>query len=1069
MVPIKQIIYQSGVDHIYKLVVPSGNFAGEYVINQPSGWEEVDSVININEDRFNVEDFIIGGTVKLLFSEFSNKTAFDLLKNVYNEQGGDARVIFKWFVEFEGVLYDILSDNFEINFNKRKEGFEQTMMALEYELIKSESENKLYAREETTVDLFSDKDLDENTITPVTTFNIGYKKGNKILTNFYTYDFSQDRLGAIAYDRTGQFFSFQRSDNYEFGNNSNNYASYQNYGPGIRTYQGPFASTDITLKLLKVEITELSIEIRRGDHTAPNATLYAVIRNGDTFVRREKIKDAEPLPVTGGTDGIITIDSGIWDLGTLQKDQNITFEIQSNEGVNIAAVPRKTSTTIKLTVNMESPLVKTKGVRLIEALNQIAKNYTSGEIMAESFILGPGGSFYNTSISTGMYLRGLPDDFLTQKIKTSMKDLFHEGCSKLLALGYDVINDKMIVEDIAYFFKDYKVYDLSEKQYFNEDFSIDHDDNLSYNLLQFGSKKYSTEIKFDIRNFNTTAEISTPIKKNKSKFDMQTDLIIDEFKIQELVEDKSSSTNENDDDKVLIDMVEAINHWDSGVFENCQHSDDGGKLLLNCTQTPFDTTLIQIGSYIEITEGINQGQWQVISIDGTRMKVNKSTGIETGAGDTPIRYLIPSLIKNRTNEGFFVYGETIFNPQTTTNIRHNPKYQMARWWPYFGSGLRKKLDSENLKVTSYKNNSEAKVKIIGSDMTNELPGDVIVGGNEPLSRMRNFQRTFFNGEKIQISYNRVTWEEFFMLYVNWRYGEDNDRTKSRGYIPCNTPYGIYDVYPFGQEAFKHNKSTNELTIRGKIKGKSVDNPVLLSVVQENRNTLTLTWDYLMEYVNPLIKIQYSLDGANWETVHTVTNVKTATFSNDIFNSILTGTNVYFRIVINTADYYNKVSNTRLVTWQFNDWILREISRTENTNCGYSYLTLEVTGTVDLVIKWNYEDDPGGGNYIATDLVANTTIASFDSPYGSGNADEQILPLNLSGETKTIYIQLKNSDKTASGTPLNCNSGNMLYTVDSSLNIEFKDLATDETTSFFLRSRIFKRYIDLPLDPDPGTP
>lgn len=215
--------------------------------------------------------------------------------------------------------------------------------------------------------------------------------------------------------------------------------------------------------------------------------------------------------------------------------------------------------------------------------------------------------------------------------------------------------------------------------------------------MSFGSKKYSTNVRDDIKNFTTKAEFSTPIKSVKNKFDKETELIIDEFKIQELIEDKTTSTNDNDDDLVLIDMVNLTDYWDTGVFENTVHSIDGGYLQLNCTTTPFDTTMIEVGVLVEITEGLNAGQWTVISIDLSKMKLSKTTSIQEGINDTPIRYRIASLTKNRTNDGF-TDPANIRNFETATNIRHNPKYHMARWFPWFGSGLRKKLNTELIRI-----------------------------------------------------------------------------------------------------------------------------------------------------------------------------------------------------------------------------------------------------------------------------------------------------------------------------------------------------------------------------------
>ncbi|WP_336716258.1 hypothetical protein [Chryseobacterium mucoviscidosis] len=1060
MVLIQHILNETGISQIFKLIVPNGVHSGTYIIKTPDGWNEVDSIVNINDELFNVEDFIIGNNTKLKFTKFYDPIAFDLIENVYREQAGDGRIIFKWLAEKDGIEYDLLLENFELNLNKYSKQFEKTKFKIELELQKREDQNKLSAREDITIDLFGTKDLDENVISAVETFQIGYKKGNKYLSNFYTFDISQPTLGTFERKYKNIFMSFMKSDDFQLGENNNMFASYLNTaGPFPRTYQGPFIFSNTTLPNLKVEISNMNLYISKGPSSAANATLKAIFKVGETSVRTVILKSTD-------SNGIIKIDNEIFDIGDLKPGQNLSFEIITNEDVNIGYYVINNNTSIEISSNLESPLVKTKGVRLITALNQIVKNYTASGLSVVSNILGAGGKFHNTSISTGMYLRGLPDIYVSQKMKTSFKNLFYDGCAKLLALGYDVLGNNVVIEDIDYFFKEIKSYDLSEKQYINEGFKIEIDKDIIYNSMQFGSKKYSTNVKDDIKNFTTTSEFTTPVKSTKSKLDKETVLIIDEYKIQELIEDQTKSTNDNDDDLVIIDMVNATDYSDTGVFENCVHTNESGFLFLTCNITPFDTTLIQVGSSITIVEGLNVGTWTVLNIDLQKMKLNKTSGIQEGVVDTPIKYTIPSLIKNRTSDGF-TNPQNIRNFETCTNIRHNPKYQMARWFPWFGSGLRRKTNSEIIKVTNYKNNSIAQMQINSADLSNELPGLVIVGENETLGRLRDYKPTFFNGEKIEISYHNVTFQEFFQIYNNWKFGAEGDRNLSRGFISCNTPEGIYDIYPFGQEAFSHNKAKNTLSIKGKVKGKSVDNPILLSVTQIDKNTVTLTWDYVVDYVNPIIKIQYSLDGANWDNIHTVTNVKTATFSDSVFNSILTGETVYFRIIANTADYYNKVSNSLAIEWQFNDWIIKEVSRIENVNCGFSYLTLEIKGTVNLNIKWNYEDIPGGGNYTAIDLADNSVISEFTSAYGLGETDENTTTHALTNQTKQFSITLKNSNKNSDEVVLNCSSGNQIAIVNAILAIEVKDLATNDVTTFNLSAETIKKYFQRP--PNPTDP
>ena len=681
---IKHIFYENGVTRIFKMIVPEGNYQGEYEIGMPDGWGQSDSIVNVDEEHWFVKDFIIGDNVKLRFWEASNKIAFNLLKNVYNEQKGDGHVIFKWIGIKDGVEYDLLKDNFEFNFNKYNELPGKSMMKIEIELIKSEARNKLFNRDDTTIDLFAEKDLDENVIAPVNTFTLGYKKGDKVLSNFYNYD--QSQFEATALSNTFQFPSFVRSEDHGFGDNTNDYCGYKNYGL-VQKYQGPFVYTNITLKKIKIEITNFHVYLD-SNSGPPTVNLHAVIKgpNVDAWIH---LKQSELKTEGGVTFSEIKIDRDVYDLKdyvNLLPGQTLDLVLTSDVKFIFQAV--KTNTTIEITSNMESPMVKTNGIRLIDGLGTIIRNYTSSQLNIASNFIGPGGTYYNTSISTGIYLRGLPSAFtIGQKIKSSFKSMFSDGAAKLLTLGFDILNDTVIVEDINYFFKDLRFYDLTNKDYIFEGFKVESDKDVTFNSLLFGGKKYSTKIKDDIRNFITTAEFSTPIKSVKNKFDKQTELIIDEYKIQELIEDKTSSTNDNDDDLVMIDMVEQTNYWDYGIFDNCIHSFGGGYLVLTCTEISFDTTMIEAGTQVEITEGINAGTWNVVAIDGPKIALNKTTGVQEGIADTPIRYRVNSVIKNRALTDGFGDPDYIRNPETSTNARHNPKYHMARWFPYFGSGL----------------------------------------------------------------------------------------------------------------------------------------------------------------------------------------------------------------------------------------------------------------------------------------------------------------------------------------------------------------------------------------------
>ena len=70
----------------------------------------------------------------------------------------------------------------------------------------SESASRMANRDDTSVNLFSEKSLDDNTIAKANYTNIVYKHGNKLLQNFYFY----------KPDQREDIFSFRYSSRWFF-------------------------------------------------------------------------------------------------------------------------------------------------------------------------------------------------------------------------------------------------------------------------------------------------------------------------------------------------------------------------------------------------------------------------------------------------------------------------------------------------------------------------------------------------------------------------------------------------------------------------------------------------------------------------------------------------------------------------------------------------------------------------------------------------------------------------------------------------------------------------------------
>ena len=882
---IKNIQYLCGVGQIFRLEVLTGKYEGIHEIQEPDGFDSLDISIDVNEEYYNIDNFILGETSKIKILEYNDKRTFDIIKGVYDEQGGDGQILFRWYVVHNGVEKDILGNGFEINLNKYQLNYENSQRVIECEIKKREAQNKFYTREDTTINLFAKKNLDENQIEPIGSREIVLKaEEEKVQTiwwmegeidpnrNWFNYlgprivDVNVRPVGVgkpIYNTATRPFPMFNiKADTRQIGQNFDKYGGYfmavevkgNDYDVdtswistkkmAIKYISAPYSSdeqwsllntelnhTNVTLSISNINFKARKIvkfdpryfnEIEKAK-PLPFHMMAEIEYRGGGINQRHTLHLASSEPLEGTDFGHIQFNNKEFDLGDIPAGSKVWVYLHFPEGIEQSQFYfGDTKSSITISSSIDKLGRKSRVVSLFDAIDKVAENYSDGKIRLVSNILSEGGKYANQYVATGSFLRGVANIFLgEEKINTSFKSLFYEGAAPLLALGFDVIENKLIVEDIDYFFKDVQAYDLTNKDFVQENLTIENDKDISYNNLIFGTKKYSTIKKGYIFNFNTKMVCSTPIKSVKKKLDKTTGFIIDEYKIQDLLDDTNDNTNDNDDDLVLIDTITG-SYVDSGSFPDVVHSDAGGVLTLTASKSPWDTLPFKVGEKIKIVEGLNVGEYTILAIKSHTLTLDKRVGIEQGTILTKIEHTLTDVIKNRnaTATDGFISAEGVKNKRTAVNLYHNPKYHMKRWFPLFGGGLSKKPNGENIIVTNYKNNGKIEVEP-DTDKIPHLPKEKdILNENINLERLRRSSRILFGTENIEITLTNVTFEEFYNLYNRWRIGEDiytGEKIPSRGYIDVYIGGETYSIYPFGTEALQYDKGANELTIKGKIK------------------------------------------------------------------------------------------------------------------------------------------------------------------------------------------------------------------------------------------------------------
>ena len=421
-----------------------------------------------------------------------------------------------------------------------------------------------------------------------------------------------------------------------------------------------------------------------------------------------------------------------------------------------------------------------------------------------------------SSFSLG--IRGVEEN---PSLKLNFNEFFENGVSRLMALGCDMTAERLKVEDMSFFFKDVETADLSEYSFSRNGFKFLADDGSKFNTLKTGSKRFSTEQDQDLGNFNTKVELTTPLITRGQAFDIETSNVIDSYKIAELLQDQSTATNEGDDDAILLDIVDLGSYEDTGVIQGVEHSNKDGDLVLEQFGISWTTYEIKAGDTIEILDPINIGTWRVKSVSTTLLTLD-GTGrnIETGNRTTTIKLFLGSIIKNRTNEGFLTLTG-IEEPTTTSNVGHNPIFQLLRWYGLWGSGLSRKPLQEKILVNDYKNNGEVTVKVNPADFPYEYPNETTLNADRSGQEIRDGGlRPLFSGDRVEIKIAHIKFSQFFEIYNNWRYGFNKDDSTSFGYISLPNPFEKdrkLKVFPMGDNCFQHKKGFNTLTIRGLVK------------------------------------------------------------------------------------------------------------------------------------------------------------------------------------------------------------------------------------------------------------
>lgn len=465
-----------------------------------------------------------------------------------------------------------------------------------------------------------------------------------------------------------------------------------------------------------------------------------------------------------------------------------------------------------------APASKSKFISPIDAFNQTFKQASEVNydlVKSTFFTEGCGKNLFMTN---GFNVRGFIEDgrnilkLSPQSIFNYYKPVFNLGWG----IEYDGFRNELVrVEPVEYFYQDIKLLDLESDLI--SDYVVAVDSGKYYNEIEIGFRKYSKERETDKGNtlddFHTKHIYQTPIKTNKQKLTVLSDLTLSGYELEILrrKQFKKDGNNENANFREDEDIfgVQLLNqNFYSGASYNGILTDlsSGDIMYLDANSiivvgyayfyqgqqvsvkvdnnTPKQNSILNIeyGFFVPVGFPFEvQGTRIVFNnfIDQSAAPFNVTVQITTLNGES---YLVPE-----SNQAFESV-QNLISPQSAYNLRYSPKRMLLNWAKLYNGGFRTKGDLEQISFKQGDGNIKLSTRFNSSDVC-RLGDDqrLTVVEQDNINLSDTFSReSLFLPYKVTFSYP-LSFEE--LNYI---------RRSMRGISVDNNNYGYLEyVNPLG--------------------------------------------------------------------------------------------------------------------------------------------------------------------------------------------------------------------------------------------------------------------------------
>lgn len=597
-------------------------------------------------------------------------------------------------------------------------------------------------REDTTVDVFSNEDLDGNYISPIQTEKMLLKAKPVIQSSSWISpnEFNKDLSAPIDVFNNCYFYynNCQKLIN----------SSISNSLSFLYKFIIEFPTDDITIgenfPYLEAKDDLVNVQI-----TISNLTFFqeveGTIFQGPGFAKNtfgiywgESITDlsgsiiidqSEVYPdyISGDGTYSFSIINQTYNISNISRNHRLWIFFKTETyNTKIVAKTKISQYNIDITAGSKAIDTVINVVRYIDLAKQSLKAINGMDLIAPEH--EEGGKYYNLFASSGNLIRQRTDVHFYVKYKDRRENLM-------------LMNSDIQINDYEAFCLRYdKFYSNVDNGAFELDPSEEsvstYNENYALNLIEWSFKNYEKDDNEEdtIDGVHTYAQFAINNDKVKNTKKIEIKDILDPFKIEYQRKQlfKETTALESDNDIFVIDGVPIEPGTEKSFSANMNHLYEDGvlKILKGDDLPSWELLGFEVGSFFYIDSDENNGTYIVDEIETSILTLIPQGFTPTDDGEiyTTVRYPLENVsYQNRTDEGFdLITG--VSSPDNFSNLRYTIRRCLIDWESYISTAA-EFIDSD-IKNTEFINNGELTTQFEGGEVYKEN-ADIVLDEIEP--------------------------------------------------------------------------------------------------------------------------------------------------------------------------------------------------------------------------------------------------------------------------------------------------------------------------------------------------